>query len=68
MGGPFAWLSPENLAEVVELMEEECEVRGRSCPYCGEPDVLCHRLNVHPEMWIGGSRVHGTAFHGWADH
>lgn len=53
---------------VYERFEEEWETFKWMCPYCGAKDVACHRLDEHPEMWIGGSNAYGTDFHGWADH
>lgn len=56
------------MRKAFEDIEEEWEITGNRCPYCGEPDVACHRHRHHPEMWIGGSNAYGTPFHGWADH
>lgn len=44
------------------------ELRNRRCPYCGEPERVMHATTNHPNMWIGGSNVYGTVWHGYADH
>ena len=60
-------LTPIEL-EAVERMLEEIEVTGGRCPYCGDPDPGGHRIDHHPELWVGGTNAYGTDFHGWADH
>lgn len=63
----FSRHPPEVLAAFLDRLNEEWEQIG-FCPYCGIREYACHRLDEHPEMWIGGTNVYGTAFHGWADH
>lgn len=64
----FSPPSYEEVAAALERIEEEREITGNLCPYCGQWQGLMHRIKNHPEMWIGGSNVYGTPFHGWADH
>lgn len=67
----FASTEEERAADRVAFavfFEDFAEELSWGCPYCGEPDVAVHRLRNHPEMWIGGSNVYGTIWHGWADH
>jgi hypothetical protein len=64
---PFRRVDRKTLDDLIERLDEECELIG-FCPYCGVREFACHRLDSHPEMWIGGPNAYGTAFHGWADH
>lgn len=66
---PFPRPSPEEVRNAIERMEEEREVTGAVCPYCGLRGMSGpHRYRHHPEMWIGGSNTWGSELHGWADH
>lgn len=66
--GPNFWNPTPQEIEAVERMFEELEILGNQCPYCGDADWLGHRIDHHPEMWIGGLNAYGTDFHDWADH
>lgn len=63
--------TPARREAIRKLLEEEREGTNNPsyrCPYCGEITLPRHIVTHHKDLWIGGTRVDGTVWHGWADH